>query len=137
MERIIKLFILIITIGFIVQPVSAAAAPSAPQTYNPYGAPVKVTLPQCIKTFNAGYEKLFFLTEAAIANNNFNVEELQSQGGYIVFSAGSYKFLATVISFGTNKAILKITPCNNNYTFPPLIIRNVFRYIEANQYKKF
>lgn len=137
MERIIKLFILIITIGFVAQSVSAAAAPSAPQTYNPYGAPGKVTLPQCIKTFNAGYEKLFFLTEAAIANNNFNVEELQSQGGYIVFSAGSYKFLATVISFGTNKAILKITPCNNNYTFPPLIIRNVFRYIEANQYKKF
>ena len=136
MERIIKLLILIITIGFISQPVSAAAA-STPQTYNPYGAPVKVTLPQCIKTFNAGYEKLFFLTEASIVNNNFNIEEIQSQGGYIVFSAGGYKFLATVISFGTNKAILKITPCNNNYTFPPLIIKNVFRYIEANQYKKF
>ncbi len=137
MERIIKLFILIITISFITLPVSAAAAPSVPQTYNPYGAPVKVTLPQCTKTFNAGYEKLFFLTEAAINNSNFNIEEIQSDGGYIVFSAGGYKFLATVISFGSNKAILKITPCNNNYTFPPLIIRNVFRYVEMNQYKKF
>lgn len=134
MERIIKLFILIAAISFVSYPASAAANT---QTYNPYGAPVKVTLPQCTKTFNAGYEKLFFLTEAAINNSNFNIEEIQSDGGYIVFSAGGYKFLATVISFGSNKAILKITPCNNNYTFPPLIIRNVFRYVEMNQYKKF
>ncbi len=134
MERVVKFFVLILLVIFLSHPVNAAPAQ---QTYNPYGAPVKVTLAQCIKTFNTGYDKLFFLTEAAINNSNFSVEEIQTDGGYIVFSAGSYKFLATVISFGSNKSILKITPCNNNYTFPPLIIRNVFRYVESNQYKKF
>lgn len=136
MERIIKLFLLVFLIS--ASTLSVLAAPAATSTYNPFGTPVKVSLPQCIKTFNTGYDKLFFLTEAAVSNNNnYNVEEIQTQGGYIVFTAGGYKFLATVISFGSNKAILKITPCNNNYTFPPLIIKNVFRYVEANQYKKF
>lgn len=99
-------------------------------------APQNVNFSNCIRTFGVNYEKLFLLTEAAIASNNFQVEELQTQGGYIVFSVAQYKFLATVMAFG-NKAILKITPCNNNYTFPPVIVRNIFKYIESNQYKKF
>ena len=131
MERIIKLLLVVILTGFV-----CPALAETPQP-NVLGAPQTLTLPQCIKTFNVGYEKLFLLTEAAISYNNFNVLEMQTKGGYIVFTVGSYKFLATVMTFGTNKAILKITPCNNNYTFPPGVIRNIFRYIEMNQYKKF
>lgn len=104
---------------------------------NSISTPQNIKLSQCIKTFGMNYEKLFLLTEAAISANNFNIEELQSQGGYIVFSASSYKMLATVMSFDKNQAIIKITPCNGNYTFPPIIINNIFKYIETNQYKKF
>lgn len=132
MERITKLFCLIFAFVCIALP-SYSDVPAQ----SGLGAPQIVTLPQCIKTFSVGYEKLFFLTEAAIANNNFTIEEIQTQGGYIVFSAAQYKFLATVFTFGDNKAILKITPCNNNYSFPPAIIKNIFRYIEMNQFKKF
>lgn len=132
MERITKLgFALFLVLIGILPACADAPATPAPATSQ------YVTLAQCVKTFNVGYEKLFCLTEAAIASNNFKVEEIQSQGGYIVFSVAQYKFLATVFTFGTNKAILKITPCNNSYTFPPAIIRNIFKYIEVNQYKKF
>ncbi len=136
MERII-IRVFCILILYLCLGVNSFANPPAQTTTTPLGIPQNVTLPQCVKTFNIGYEKLFLLTEAAINHNNFNIEEIQSQGGYIVFSYYQYKFLATVFTFGSNKAILKITPCNNNYTFPPLIIRNVFNYIAANQYKKF
>ena len=131
MERIIKVLLVVILLGA----VSSVWAETPQQ--NVLGAPQTHTLPQCIKTFNVGYEKLVLLTEAAISDNNFNIVEMQTRGGYIVFTVGSYKFLATVMTFGANKAILKITPCNNNYTFPPGVIRNIFRYIETNQYKKF
>lgn len=130
MERIIKLLLVAILLS------APFACAETPQQYT-LGAPQTLTLPQCIKTFNVGYEKLILLTEAAISDNNFNIVEMQTRGGYIVFSVGNYKFLATVMTFGANKAILKITPCNNNYTFPPAVIRNIFRYIETNQYKKF
>lgn len=134
MERIAKLFFTVFLLAFVIMPACAetSATSSQPQSVSQY-----VTLAQCVKTFNVGFEKLFFLTEASIASNNFKIEEIQSRSGYIVFSVAQYKFLATVFTFGTNKAILKITPCNNNYTFPPTIIRNIFKYIEINQYKKF
>lgn len=131
MERIISLLLILILTGVFTP--TFADTPSQ----STLGAPQTLTLPQCVKTFNVGYEKLILLTEAAISYNNWSVEEMQTQGGYIVFKVWSYKFLATVMNFGTNKAILKITPCNNNYTFPPGIIRNIFQYIEINQYKKF
>jgi len=133
MERIIKIIILCLIVFFPCRFATAETTPQPSMTVTPQ----MVTLPQCIKTFNVGYEKLFLLTESAISANNFIIDEVQTQGGYIVFSVSQYKFLASVFTFGTNKAILKITPCNNNYMFPPAIIKNIFRYIESNQYKKY
>lgn len=132
MERIVRILLLSL---LIFNPINFVYADTTPQSN--LGTPQMVTLPQCIKTFNVGFEKLFFLTEAAISSSNYNIEEMQTQGGYIVFTVSNYKFLATIMDFGESKAILKITPCNSNYTFPPIIIRNIFQYIEINQYKKF
>ena len=133
MERIVK-FLVVILLSL---PMLSAFADTPVQPQSALGTPQVVTLPQCIKTFNVNFEKLLFLTEAAISSSNYNIEEIQTQGGYIVFTVSGYKFLATVMDFGDSKAILKITPCNGNYTFPPVIIRNIFLYIESNQYKKF
>ena len=72
MERIIKLLLVVILTGFV-----CPALAETPQP-NVLGAPQTLTLPQCIKTFNVGYEKLFLLTEAAISDNNFNVLEMQN-----------------------------------------------------------
>ena len=92
---------------------------------------------ECIKYFILPYDKLFFLTEAGICRCNYKIEEIQTDGGYIVFSAGQYKFLATVSYFSKNSAVIKISPCNNDYTFPVVIVKNIFKYIELNQFKKF
>ena len=139
MERVKKNLYIVLTFSLLLfLPACAEENPQTPvQNSAPaVNTPQNVNFSNCIRTFGINYEKLFLLTEAAIASNNFQVEELQTQGGYIVFSVAQYKFLATVMAFG-NKAILKITPCNNNYTFPPVIVRNIFKYIEVNQYKKF
>lgn len=135
MERINKIFSILLLYTLIQFAVYAEEEIKSAQPQTP--APQTVNFSQCIETFNIGYEKLYLLTEAAIASNNFTIEEIQSQSGYIVFSVVQYKFLATVMTFGKDKAILKITPCNNNYTFPIAIIKNIFKYIEANQLKKF
>lgn len=134
MERITRSLVVLF---FIVFSCLSAQAVEQPTYRNTVMVPQTVQLAQCVKTFNVNFEKLFFLTETAINSNNYNIEEIQSKGGYIVFSVAQYKFLATVYTFGPGNAILKITPCNNIYTFPPMIITNVYRYIEQNQYKKF
>jgi len=134
MERVARVLLVLF---FIVFSCTSAQAVEQPTYKNTVMVPQTLQLGQCVKTFNVHFEKLFFLTETAINSNNYDIEEIQSKGGYIVFSVAQYKFLATIYAFGPSNAILKITPCNNIYTFPPMIITNIFRYIEQNQYKKF
>ena len=82
--------------------------------------------------FAINKEKLFYLTLGAISANNFTVEEVQTENGYIIFSVEKNKFLATIAGIDAQNSILKITPCNDIYFFPPGIFLNMFRYIDLN-----
>lgn len=93
----------------------------------------KITFENCTKIFKVNQEKLFYLTLASISANCFSVDEIQSANGYIIFSANRNKYIATVAKIDNSNAILKITPCNNIYNFPPSIVTNLFRYIDLNQ----
>ncbi len=92
-----------------------------------------VPFEQCTKVFDIDAENLFYLTIASINANRFKIEELQSKTGYILFNAVNKDFLASVISIDGKRSILKITPTNNVYYFPPGIVLNLFKYIEINK----
>ena len=91
-----------------------------------------VPFEQCTKIFKINNENLFFLTIAAINANRFNINEIQSKKGYILFSAVGREFLANVVKIDSSNSILRITPVNNIYYFQPGIVLNIFRYIELN-----
>ena len=101
-------------------------------TQNPLTVSQNIMFENCTKIFGINQEKLFYLTLASISANRFNVEEIQSSHGYIIFSANRNKYLATISKIDKTNAILKITPCNNVYNFPPGIITNTFKYIDLN-----
>ena len=86
----------------------------------------------CSKIFGVNQEKLYLLTLASISANRFHIDELQTSDGYIIFSANKNKYLATVGKVDNANSILKITPCNNVYNFPPGILINTFKYIDLN-----
>lgn len=102
-----------------------AAKPSAVQ-------PQPVDFGVCNKTFKMDSQKLFYLTLASINANRFNIVEIQSKSGYVVFTVAKKEFLASVISVGAQNSMLKITPCDNVYYFPVGIVQNMFKYIELN-----
>ena len=110
----------------------------AEENVQPVVQPNHLTVPQyvsyenCTKIYGINQEKLFFTTLAAISANKFKVEEIQSTYGYIIFSANRNKYTATVAKVDNKNSILKITPCNNVYNFPPGIITNTFKYIDLN-----
>lgn len=104
----------------------------AKPTPNPLTVSQNIMFENCTKIFGVNQEKLFYLTLASISANRFNVEEIQSSHGYIIFSANRNKYLATISKIDKTNAILKITPCNNVYNFPPGIITNTFKYIDLN-----
>lgn len=98
----------------------------------PITQPQNIKLEDCAKMFPVNKEKLFYLTLGAITANKFAIDEIQSNNGYIIFSAANNKYLATVASIDANNSILKITPCNNTYVFPPGVILGMFKYVGMN-----
>ena len=99
---------------------------------NPLTVSQHIMFENCTKIFGINQEKLFYLTLASISANRFNIDEIQSANGYIIFSANRNKYLATISKIDKTNAILKITPCNNVYNFPPGVITNTFKYIDLN-----
>lgn len=130
MERIVKLFsILILSFGLILPVYSEPSNPPA-QTVQP-------ELSNCIKTYPISYDKLYFLTLASLNEHNYQIKEIQTKGGYIVFETGYRKFLASVVYVSSSKSMLKITPYSGNYDFPYSVVQNVFKYVELYQNQKY
>ncbi|MDD3435544.1 MAG: hypothetical protein PHC64_00170 [Candidatus Gastranaerophilales bacterium] len=105
----------------------------APSVAKP--SPVKpqpVDFSDCYKYFKFNSDRLFYLTLASVNANRFNILEIQSRSGYIIFSVAKKEFLASVVKIDEKNSILKITPCNNIYYFPAGIVQNMFKYIELN-----
>lgn len=90
----------------------------------------------CNKIFNIDNVTLFHLTISAINANRFNIDEIQSKSGYILFTAVNKQFLATISNVNTNQGMLKIIPADGNYYFQPGIVANIFKYIELNKNTK-
>ncbi len=94
--------------------------------------PQNVSFEMCTKTFAMNSDRLFYLTLAAVNANRFEIKEIQSKTGYILFTAVGKEFLASVISIDKYRSMLKITPANNNYFFAPGIVLNMYKYVEVN-----
>ena len=127
MERIKYILILIICI------LSFGANTKAEEsTLSALITPQNVEFADCTKQYNLLPEKLYYLTVGAINANRFEVQELQSKTGYILFKAVGKEFLASIVKLGTQKSMLKITPTDGNYYFAPGIVANTFKYIDLN-----
>lgn len=111
------------------EPIKNVAQPAAAP---PITQPQNIAFENCSKMFAINKEKLFYLTLSAITENKFSIDEIQSENGYIIFSAANNKYLATIAGIDATNSILKITPCNNIYFFAPGILLNMFKYIEIN-----
>lgn len=94
--------------------------------------PQNIAFENCTKMFAVNKEKLFYLTLGAVSANKFTVDEIQTNNGYIIFTAAKNKYLATIAGVDSANSILKITPCNDIYFFQPGIIMNMFKYIDLN-----
>ena len=127
--RVLILLILLNICTCSAEPVQVGVQPIANP---PITQPQNITYENCTKMFPVNKEKLFYLTLSSISANRFATEEIQTQNGYIIFSVANNKYLATIAGIDANNSIVKITPCNNVYVFPPGILINMYKYIELN-----
>ncbi len=131
MERAIKRLLLILIVVLL-----AHASVFSQEVGNPDNMLIKnhTEFFQCTKTFPIGIEKLFYLVLSAANEYNYELKEIQTKGGYIIFETGYRKFLASIIYVSSVKSMLKITPYSNNYDFSPEVVNKVFGYIEKYQH---
>lgn len=127
-----SLFILafFLSIGFV--NAETAGTLNQPAQANSITQPQNIAFENCSKMFAINKEKLFYLTLSAVTANKFSIDEIQTNNGYIIFSAANKKYLATIAGIDADNSILKITPCNNIYYFPSGILINMFKYIDIN-----
>ncbi len=92
--------------------------------------PQNVEYKTCTRTYILPADKLFYMAIASVNANKFQIEEIQSKTGYILFTAVNKQYLASVVSVDLTHSMLKITPTNNNYFFPPGVVLNLFKYID-------
>lgn len=126
MARIVKIFLIFL---FMLIPIKCFAEQ---QPLSTLVTVQNVSFEQCVKMYKIDTESLFFLTLASVNANRFNVIEIQSKTGYVLFNAVGKEFLAKIIKLDDTRSLLKITPTNNIYYFQPGIVLNLFKYIELN-----
>ena len=127
MKKIIISMLLLITVPvFAEEPVKSDVQHGLTSAQN-------ILFENCTKIFELKQEELFYLTLGAVSANRFTIDEIQTANGYIIFTANKNKYLASAAKIDNKNSILKITPCNNVYNFPPGIITNMFKYIELNE----
>lgn len=130
MKLRVLIIICLLSIGFVnAEPVQNA---EQVQTAPPITQPQNISFQNCTKMFSVNKEKLFYLTLSSISANKFVVDEIQTENGYIIFTAAKNKYLATISGVDADNAILKITPCNDIYFFPPGVYIGIFKYIDMN-----
>ena len=128
MERTIKLFFTFLFIIILAQ-LSCRADDDA-MLLSTLITPQNVNFNICTRTYVLSPEKLFYMAIASANANRFEVEEIQSKTGYILFNAVNKQYLASVVKVDDTHSMLKITPTNNNYFFPPGVVLNFFKYID-------
>ena len=136
MEIRIILLLLIVFLNFTfvnAQTITQQPQQSTSDSQNLLITPQNIDFSKCTTNFEMSSEKLFYLTISAINANNFEIEEIQSKMGYILFRAVNKSFLASISNIDDNYSLLKITPADNIYFFPYGIVYNIFYYIDLNK----
>ena len=128
MERTVKFLLIFCFMLFLSPFAKAENGMSLSTLITPQNIEYKI----CTRSYIITPEKLFYMAMASINANRFEIEEIQSKTGYILFTAVNKQYLATVVKVDSTHSMLKITPTNNNYFFAPGIVLNIFRYIDLN-----
>ena len=74
-------------------------------------------LDECYKIYPLDADDLFMASLNVLSNNNkFEISEIQTKNGYILFSTGAKYYLLTVTRRYKNQSEVKVLPQNSDYT---------------------
>ena len=95
MERAIKYILLIVSFVFVFSafPVKAEEGMSLSTLITPQN----INFNTCTRTYILPADKLFYMAIASANANRFEIDEIQSKTGYILFTAVNKQYLASIV----------------------------------------
>lgn len=90
-------------------------------------------LASCNKNYPISADNLYLLTLSAInSTGQYEVIELQSKSGYIMFKILNKNYIATISKEGANTSSIKILPANSDFSSDTSIQKAIFDTIDLN-----
>ena len=84
----------------------------------------------CVKEYPINHKELYLNALSAIGNNKFEILEMQSKSGLILFQAGRTEYVATVYVTKSGSSEIKILPINSNFTSGVEVQRAIFATLD-------
>ena len=87
-------------------------------------------LDECYKIYPADADNLFMASLNVLSNNSrFEISEIQTKNGYILFSTGSKYYLLTVTRRYKNQSEVKVLPQNSDYSQGSSVATAIFNLL--------
>ncbi len=83
-------------------------------------------LDECYKIYPIDADDLFMASLNVLSSNKFDISEIQTKNGYVLFSAGSKFYLLTVTRRYKNQSEVKILPQNSDYSQGSAVATAIF-----------
>jgi len=88
-------------------------------------------LSACIKEYPLNHKELYLNALSAINTNKFEVLEIQSKSGLILFQAGRNEYVATVYFTKSGSSEIKILPANSSFGTGIEVQRAIFTTLDG------
>ena len=88
-------------------------------------------LDDCYKIYSVDADNLFMSAISAInQSNKYQISEIQTKNGYILFTHGNKYYLLTLTKRYKNQTEIKILPQNSDYSQGAGVANNIFNLID-------
>lgn len=116
MKKIILSALLLIALNMINTEVSAA-------TY----------LDDSSKNFGVSADNMYLTSLSVLNSLNYEIIEMQSKSGYILFRTGAKDYIMTVTALSPVTSNIKILPANSVYSTGTAVQKTIFEQLELNK----
>lgn len=90
-------------------------------------------LDESIKNFGVSADNMYLTSLSVLNSLNYEILEIQSKSGYVLFRAGAKDYILMVSSNTPVTSIIKILPANSIYSTGVEIQKTIFAELEANK----
>lgn len=90
-------------------------------------------LDESIRNFGVSADNMYLTTLSILNSLNYEILEIQSKSGYILFRTGAKDYLVTVTALSPVTSSVKILPANSIFSNGTVVQKTIFDELELNK----